>query len=84
MIYDMMMVSKGITLLEQTATFIDYIQEWRQQTTNLKTWAAFKTLSHRDHHEQRRLFAEAERGDTPQHYRIYMVYRHLHLKIIIR
>ena len=43
-ISDTIVVSKGITLLTQTATFNDDIQECRQQPANLKTWAAFKVF----------------------------------------
>ena len=37
-----MMVSKGITFLEQTATFNKDIRGWLQQSSDLKTWASFK------------------------------------------
>ena len=33
-----MMMSKGITLLEQTGVFNNNIREWRQQSADLKTW----------------------------------------------
>ena len=46
MIADATMFSKGITLLTQTDTFIEDIREWRQETTNLNTWATIKTFSH--------------------------------------
>ena len=36
-----MMVSKGITLLSQTATFYEKNQEWIRQNIDLKTWATF-------------------------------------------
>ena len=41
-INDAVIVSKGINLLEHTATFNNYIREWRQQTTDLKTWVTIK------------------------------------------
>ena len=55
-------MSKGINLLAQTYNFNEDIREWRQQTTNLKTWATFKTLFHQDHGEQRRLVATVGKG----------------------
>ena len=45
MIDNSVMVSTVITNLSQTATFNKYIQEWRRKTTNLNTWAGFKTFS---------------------------------------
>ena len=57
-----MIVYKGITLLAQTATFNKDIREWRQHTTNIKTWDTFKTFFHKSHCEQRREFATAGKG----------------------
>ena len=45
-IADAMMVSKGITLLVWTSTFNEEIKEWIRKTTDLKTWAGFKTYLH--------------------------------------
>ena len=41
------MVSKGINLLEKTATFNDDIREWRQKSTKVKMCSNFKTLFYR-------------------------------------
>ena len=46
------MVSNGITLLAQTTVFNKYIQEWKRQTTDQKTWAQYKIFLHRAHREQ--------------------------------
>ena len=46
MIADAMMVSKGITLLEQTAMFKEEIIEWRSQTTDQNTWVHIKIFFH--------------------------------------
>ena len=37
-----MMVLKGITILSQTSTFNEYIQDWSRQSYELKTWESFK------------------------------------------
>ena len=41
-ITNVMMLSKGIILLAQTAIFNDDIILWRQQSANLKTWVVYK------------------------------------------
>ena len=43
-IFDAMMMSKGITLLEQTVIFNEDIQECRQKSSDLKTWTKYKLL----------------------------------------
>ena len=48
-----MMISKGITLLEQTWISNDDIREWRRQTTDQKTWGKYKIFFHRVHREKR-------------------------------
>ena len=40
------MVSTGITLLEQTTMFNEDIREWIRQTTDLKIWANYKKFFH--------------------------------------
>ena len=49
-----MMMSKGVTLLEETEIFNNNICEWRRQTTDQKTWAKYNLFLHRVHQEQRR------------------------------
>ena len=49
-----MMVSTGITILAQTATFNGDIQWWRRQYTNLKTLDGFNKFLHQANREQRR------------------------------
>ena len=39
------MVSKGITLLEQMETFNNDIREWRRKSIRLKTWETFGFFS---------------------------------------
>ena len=51
-IADTMMVSKGITLLAQTANFNEYIWEWLRQSNEIKIWASLKSWFHRAHREQ--------------------------------
>ena len=43
-IYNKLVVSKRITLLSQKPTLNKDIREWGRQTTDLKTWAGFKTF----------------------------------------
>ena len=57
-----MMVSKGITLLAQTAVFNGDIQYWRRQTTDQKTWAHYKLFPHRAHREHRRAVTTSVKG----------------------
>ena len=45
-ISDAMIVSKGVTILEQTVFFKKDIQEWRRQTTNQKTLSHYKLFLH--------------------------------------
>ena len=59
---DEIMVSKGITLFAQTATFNVDIRKWRQQTTNLKKWSTFKTFYHQTHQEQSRVVTTTSKG----------------------
>ena len=47
-------VSKGITLLAQTAIFNKDIREWRRQANDQNTWAKFNIFFHRAHREQRK------------------------------
>ena len=61
-IVNVMMVSKGITLLVKTATLNKDIRGWRLQTTNLDIWAKFKTFFHQSHREQRREVATVGKG----------------------
>ena len=56
------MVSKGITLLAQTAMFNEDIRYWRLQTNNQKTWAHFKILFHQAHFDQRKAVTTAGKG----------------------
>ena len=58
------MVSKGITLIEQTATFNKDIRYWRWQTTNLNKWDVLKTFSHQSHLEQSREATTALKGES--------------------
>ena len=46
------MVSKEIKLLAQFAVFNKYVRECRHHTTELKTWANYKTFLHQAHSEQ--------------------------------
>ena len=57
-----MMIYKCITLLEHTATFNKDIREWRQQTTNLKTWVMFNKFLHQYYREQRIVVTTAGKG----------------------
>ena len=41
-ISDDTVVSKGITLFDNTGVFNEDIREWRRQTTDQKTWAHYK------------------------------------------
>ena len=69
-----MMVYRGITLLAHIDTFIEYIQEQRQKTTDLKTWDTFKTFSHQAHREQRRVVTAAGKwGYAAEIQNIYFV-----------
>ena len=81
-----MMVSKEITILEHTVTFNEDIRDCIRQTTNLNTWATFKTFFHRFHREQRRAVTTAGKGGyTAAVYIIYGALPHLleeHHKLI--
>ena len=57
-----MMVSKGVTLLAQTETFNNNIKEWRQKSTDLKTWAKFNNFFQRAHIEQLRAVTTTRKG----------------------
>ena len=48
-ISDMIMVSKGIKMLSYKFTFNKEIQERRQKSTDLNTWAGFNNFSYRYH-----------------------------------
>ena len=61
-ISNMMLVYKGINLLEQTSTFNKDIRWWRRKNTDLKTWATFKKIFHQDHREQRRPVTTSRKG----------------------
>ena len=54
-IYKATMVSKGINLLAQTATFNKDTRELRQKFIEIKMWEHFNIFSHRAHREQRKL-----------------------------
>ena len=79
-----MMVSKGVTILEQTATFNKDIREWRQQKKDLKTWATFKTISYQAHREEIRVVTTAEKGEYTAGLQKSMVYHHPLQKSITR
>ena len=56
------MVSKGITLLDQTAMFNKDIREWRYKIIELKKWSNYKTFFHQSHCKHRRAFTTAGKG----------------------
>ena len=60
-----MMMSKCITILEQTGVFNDSIREWRQSSADLKTWAKYKFFFHRVHREEKISEQAQEKGGTP-------------------
>ena len=72
-IADVMMVSKGITLLAQTSTFNKDIQEWRQQTTDLNALAIFKTFSKNLIENSGERSPPHKKGGTRRRYKIFMV-----------
>ena len=57
-----MMILKGITLLSQTGFFNDDIQEWRRQSSYLKTWRKYKLFFHQLHREQKIAATTAGKG----------------------
>ena len=57
-----MMVTKGITLLANTAVFNDDIKQWRRTPDNEKTWEKFKSYFHRAHKERRKAITTAGQG----------------------
>ena len=57
-----MMVSKVITILEQTATFNEDIRKWRHKNINLKTWDMFETFFRQAHREQHIAVATTVKG----------------------
>ena len=72
MISDMMMVSKGITILAQMDMFNKDIREWRSQTTELKKLTNYKTFFHQANLEQRRVVTTAVKwGYTAEVQNIY-------------
>ena len=74
MIASTMMVSKGTNFFDQRAMFIKDIREWRCQTTELKTWADYKTFFRRYNLKQRRAVTTAgKRGYTAVVQNIYCV-----------
>ena len=83
-IYDVTMVSKGIILLAQMATFNKDIREWTRKTTNLKTWANLKTFYTKVIVNKVEWLPPQEKKDTQWWYTIYRVYRHPLQKIITR
>ena len=56
------MVSKGITLLAQTAILSDDSREWKYQAINQKTWVKFKIFFHRAHHKKGKAITTADKG----------------------
>ena len=62
MIASTMMVSKGTNFFDQRAMFIKDIREWICQTTELKTWADYKTFFRRYNLKQRRAVTTAGKG----------------------
>ena len=62
MIADTTMVSKGITLLAQTAIFNEDIREWRRQATDQKTEAKLNIFFHQYRCEQRKVATTAGKG----------------------
>ena len=61
-ISDALIMSKGITLLDQTGIFNDAIREWRQKYADLKTWVKYNVFSHQAHREQKRAVTTARKG----------------------
>ena len=61
-IYNAMMVSKGITVLEQTDNFHKDIREQRKQTTDLKALADFNKFIHQAHRERRISVTTIDKG----------------------
>jgi hypothetical protein len=59
---DGMLISKGITLLSNTAVFNDDIKDWNRQDSKDKTWANFKTHFQRAHRERRKAVTTAGQG----------------------
>ena len=47
-----MMVPKGTTHMAQTATSNEGIREWRQQSTEIKTWSHFNIFFDKAHQYQ--------------------------------
>ena len=64
MVYDVMMVYKGIIVLSQTATSNKDIREWRRKITNLKTWDTFKNFSTELIENSRKQSPEQGKGGT--------------------
>ena len=58
-----MMMSKGITHLEQTGILNDDIREWRRKSADLKTWEKFKLFFHQAHREQKIAVTTARKGE---------------------
>eukprot|EP00978_Attheya_sp_CCMP212_P030651 scaffold113517_cov39-Attheya_sp.AAC.1 len=56
------MVTKGITLLSNTAVFNEDIKEWRRKPEAEKTWSLFNTHFQRAHKEQRKATTTAGHG----------------------
>ena len=61
-ISDVIMVSKGITILSQMYMFNKDIRECRRQTTYLNTWANYNTFFHKAHRDQSREVTTAGKG----------------------
>jgi hypothetical protein len=59
---DGMLISKGITLLSNTAVFNDDIKDWNRLNATEKTWANFKSHFQRAHRERRKAVTTAGQG----------------------
>eukprot|EP00978_Attheya_sp_CCMP212_P025606 scaffold82631_cov31-Attheya_sp.AAC.1 len=57
-----MLISKGITLLSNTAVFNDDIKDWNRLDAKEKMWANFKTHFQRAHRECRKAVTTAGQG----------------------
>ena len=55
-------MSKGITLLAKTRIFNDDIREWKQQSSDLKTWAKYIFFSQQAHQDQKRVVTTTGKG----------------------
>ena len=73
------MMSKGITILEHTGVFNGNIQQWRQQSADLKTWVKYKFFFTKHIASREERYQTEEKGGKPRQYKISTV-NHIPLK----